>query len=380
MPSRLSTLLRAALVSLPVLALAAPPSAAAGGNGASGPLLATINLGAGYRAVASGAHAASCAVVAAGAPGYRCVQRLWTLEPSALPRSFKDRALVAYELVAETPSAAAAQALESSMNTTPWKEAPYRRVYAVTWRTSFRVAPGPQRSHYTDWWWFSRGNDFVLLVFVVVPNAVTMAFDQAIRDQAAVAVDQAVWRQGLPAPQPAAGGAPLLAAFDLDGRYAAVSGGRPLARCAVVTGATTGYACTEGVWRLEAADVAADSLTQPVAIYELVVRAPTAAAAQALNDAIARGGGKPWMMAAYRPVNAAMWQVADQADPGLSGDRLAIGDWWQAVRGDNFMVLECMIHQSAASEAFDQTVSDQAAAILSEQALVSLTGSASGRP
>lgn len=378
---RRSALLRAALVSLPILALAAPATVSAMGTGASGPLLATAYLGAGYRAVAAGANAVSCSVVAAGAPGYKCAQRLWLLQPSARPGSSKDQALVAYELVVETPGTAAAQALDNSMSSTPWREAPYRHLYAVTWQASFRIAPGPQHSHYTDWWWFNRGSDFVVMVFVVEPNRVTMAFDQAVRDRAAVAVDRAALGQALPVPQTAVGGTPLLAPSDLAGRYAAAPTGRPLARCAVVTGATTGYACAEGVWRLKAADVATDRRIQPVAIYELVVQAPTAAAAQALNDAITHGGGgRPWRMAAYKPVDAAMWQLADQVDPGMASDQSAIGDWWQVVRGNDFVVLEFMIRQTTASVAFDETVHDEAAAILSDQALLSLAGSASTRP
>ncbi len=377
---RLAAMARAAVVCLPLVA-AAGAAQAARAQSAPSALLPATALGASYEPLNPGLAKLSCTAVTAGLTGATCSQALWRLRPAVVKSTLRGEALLAYELVVTTQSAQDAQGLSTAANANgarPWRLRPYRSLKVATWRLGFKVAPRRLGPHDYDWWWLDRGNDFVLLVFEIVPNATTNAFDQAMRDQAATAVDEEQFGISLPSVV-RLGGSLLLDQSDFGAAYSAVPESAPIADCAVVTGASAGYTCTEGVWEMQGAAVAAQSSQSAVAAYELVVQTPSASDAQALDNAIATSGnGEPWNMAQYKPVDTAMWNLAGQVQPGIANISAATGDWWQRVRGSDFILLDFVIDGTAAAQNYDETMTDQADAIVSEQILASLTAAASG--
>ncbi len=380
MPRSVYPIARAVLASLPLLAAAC---VAAGGAGAAAPspLLSTASLGAGYQALSATGTGVSCAAVTSGLRGAQCSQALWRLRASAVAGAMRDEALVVYELVVHTASDQAAYSLESAIDRVagpPWRLPQYKRLYSATWALGWRIAPSRlARTHYSDWWWFRRGADFGLLVYVVEPNTVTFAFDQAVKDQATLALDRAGLGLGLGLPSPVRpAGSLLLGQSDLGPAYTPVAARAPIADCGAITGGGPGYTCSEAEWRLERGKVAQDSRVMAVVVYELVVRTPSARAAQALNDAITKAGSAPWNMPRYRSVDMATWSVADEAQPGIDKTRAATGEWWNEARGSDFVLMEFVIDGTAANQGYAMTMNDQAQAIVSEQVL---TGLAAGK-
>lgn len=365
---------RVLLAALPLLALpVGGPSVSA--QAPPSPMLTAAQVGPGYQAATLATPLVNCALLARRAPGATCTEDLWHMRPSVASSLSSTSALDFYQLVVQTGSPQAAESLGQSLQR-PWAQPAFHAVYAAVWRASFAVSPGAAKSHYADWWWFVRGSELGLMAFVVRPNTVTFAYDQAMRDVALADLDVAAFSQdvsGVTVGVPM--GTPLLTGRNLGSAYARVTEPSPLASCAAVTGAATGYTCAQGVWKLSPRVLSSHAADQAVAIYEMVVQTPSDADAQALN----RADTKPWTTPGLRPADRAMWALANKVDPGLSSLQTATGDWWTAVRGKDFLVLDFMVvGEGTAVGDFEQTVNDVAVRSMSAQAFVAAAMAAAG--
>lgn len=84
--------------------------------------------------------------------------------------------------------------------------------------------------------------------------------------------------------------------------------------------------------RLATAPRPTDGSLLALAVYERVVRAPTAAGAAKLNQAVVTAGDAPWTIPQYKAIDSAMFQLANTIEPGAATNAKATGGTGPPVR------------------------------------------------
>lgn len=293
---------------------------------------------------------------------YACAQRLF-VGGAATVSSAGSGIPIVYEIVVGTKSSAQANRLYADLGARSpwWSVAPYAGLHAAM---DARIAAwesmaGTGVALTQDWFGITHGADFALVVMARLHGeaahirARTLA-RTALADLSGGAAATAAGTSTGQLPSSS-----LLTDQDLGPLYTALPLPELPVSCATLAAGQSGYACAQGMWALRDSVRAVAASRRPLVAYELVVRTLSAAAASRLAQAIAGAGGRPWRMAAYRPVQKAFGAfMTSYLSPAMQSK--LVGDWWYFAVGRYFAVLAFLTEHNAHTQAYDQHVRNEA--------------------